>query len=106
MQHRNKITCLAKVDRKDYKSISTQMMQPKTKITDVESNPMIQLSPFYMAQNSALTQKNYNSDMIKVQIIYSKYTTIDFCKNNIQSQAEPNKFRHKILVSHKHQETY
>jgi len=49
------ITCLDEVDRKDYKSISTQMMQPKTKITDVESNSMIQLSPFYMAQNSALT---------------------------------------------------
>lgn len=41
------ITCLGEVDRKDYKSISTQMMQPKTKIEDVESNSMIQLSPFY-----------------------------------------------------------
>ena len=27
-----------------------------------------------------------------MQIICSKYTTIDFCKNNIESKAEPNKF--------------
>jgi hypothetical protein len=59
------ITCFGEVDRKDYKSISTQMMQPRIKIEDVESNSMINtidsnhrdnlLSPFYMAQNSALT---------------------------------------------------
>lgn len=47
------ITCFGEVDRKDYKSVSTQMMQPRIKIEDVESNSMIKLSPFYMAQNPA-----------------------------------------------------
>jgi hypothetical protein len=67
------INCLGEVDRKDYKSISTQMMQPKTKIADVESNSMIQLSP------------KFSFNIEKLQFKGANNTTIDFCKNNIQS---------------------